>query len=91
MSPLTIRDCFELINSGIRVNWRGKLVTPEGSVDSHGYLIREAVTAAEDSQSMASATEVSNMSSDDMRVTAVAGPFVDDSVSVPLLGAHGQD
>ena len=45
-SPLTIRDCFEMINSGVRVNWRGQLVVPEGSIDSEGFLVVQGAPEA---------------------------------------------
>lgn len=84
-SPLTIRDCFEMINSGIRVNWRGELVVPEGTRDSDGYLVLNEATTDEAQSSVNTAMEAANSMTTAITSAAVA-PTESESVMAPLLG-----
>jgi hypothetical protein len=45
-SDLTVEDYFKIAKSGLRVNWRGKLVIPDGTTDAEGYLIDNEATSA---------------------------------------------
>jgi hypothetical protein len=88
-SDLTVEDLFQLKKAGIRVNWRGKLVVPDGTTDAEGYLIvHEAVSAADvqdaGESNMVTAT-VATVDSVTTNVQKIAVPIGDDNITQPLL------
>jgi hypothetical protein len=87
-SDLTVEDLFELKKSGIRVNWRGKLVIPDGTIDADGYLaIHEAVTAVDIAASgMVTATVAAVDSlTDSVNNSAAPAEVESESITQPLL------
>jgi hypothetical protein len=92
-SELTVEDLFQLKKAGIRVNWRGKLVVPDGTTDAEGYLIvHEAVSAADVQDAaeskMVTAT-VATVESVTTSVNEITVPIEDDNITQPLLVGSG--
>jgi hypothetical protein len=77
-----------MINSGIRVNWRGKLVIPEGTVDDQGCL-RVSEAAMPEATAVVAATDATDAvaeATEDILAEAAARVFSPATTDVLVSG-----